>query len=56
MAAALALAWEGLEDIRPTRLGRYGAVDPALAATLEPALTTLIDLTLALLRAVEGHE
>ena len=55
MAAALALAWEGLEDIRPARLGRYGPVDPALTATLEPALADLIARTLALLRAAEGR-
>lgn len=52
IAGLLALAWESLEDARAAKLGRYGAVAPALAAGLDPHIEQLIALVLALERAV----
>jgi hypothetical protein len=37
-----------LEEIRPDRLKRYGAVDPALNETLSPGLERLIELVRAI--------
>lgn len=48
----LAIAWEGLEEARSTKLGRYGAVGPALAARLDPHIDRLVELVLALERHV----
>lgn len=49
----LAIAWEGLEDARSTKLGRYGVVDPTLAARLDPHIDRLVELVLALERHVQ---
>ena len=40
----LSSAWVNLEEVRPRKLKRYGAVDPALMDTLEPPLARLIQL------------
>lgn len=42
MAALLATSWSDLEDTRPAKLRRYGAVDPALVAPLDGAVEALI--------------
>lgn len=55
IAGLLALAWEGLEDARAAKLRRYGAVDPALADSLDPRVERLIALVLALERAVSDQ-
>ncbi len=34
--------WADLEDTRPAKLGRYGAVDPALVPLLDPPIVRLI--------------
>ncbi len=40
--------WSDLEDLRPARLDRYGAVDPTLEATLGPRIEALIASVLAI--------
>jgi hypothetical protein len=40
----MASAWVNLEEIRPNRLHRYGAVDPTLTETLTPRLERLSQL------------
>ena len=42
------ILWSDLEDIRPHRLARYGAVDPALEATLGPSIERLIQGVLSI--------
>lgn len=39
--------WTNLEEIRPERLRRFGAVDPTLTETLAPGLERLIQLVWA---------
>lgn len=53
--AALVSAWEGLEDAHAKKLARYGPVDPALEAALDPLIERLIALTFAVLRALENQ-
>lgn len=47
IVAEMSSAWANLEDMRPARLRRYGAVDPALDDKLTPRLEHLIHLVLA---------
>jgi len=42
IAARLGLVWETLEDTQPSRLRRYGNVDPSLEASLGPHIQHLI--------------
>jgi hypothetical protein len=52
----MSLAWVSLEEIRPRRLRRYGAVDPTLSATIEPRLDHLAQLVRAIqVLASEGE-
>lgn len=44
IAAALASAWEVLEDTRPEKLRRYGPVRPELAERLAPHIERLLEL------------
>lgn len=53
MIAELSISWTQLVDSRSDRLDRYGAVDPELKSTLDPALTELIDGCLSMVRALE---
>ena len=48
ISALLSVRWESLEDTRPQKLHRYGAVDPKLVSELGPAIERLIDLVLAM--------
>lgn len=48
IVAEMTSSWTNLEEIRPDRLKRYGAVDPALNETLSPGLERLIDLVRAM--------
>ncbi len=47
IVAEMSVAWADLEDMRPPKLRRYGAVDPTLNETLAPRLERLIELVLA---------
>jgi len=49
IVAEMSIIWTYLEDMRPSKLRRYGAVDPALSETLPPRLERLI----ASVRAVQ---
>jgi hypothetical protein len=40
--AEMVVVWSNLEDMRPHKLRRYGAVDPTLNKTLAPRLEQLI--------------
>jgi hypothetical protein len=42
--AKMALTWSGLNEVLSSKLKRYGEVDPALSASLDPCLNRLIDL------------
>jgi hypothetical protein len=42
LVALLATNWQDLEDERPTKLGRYGPVDPAVTPALDAGITQLI--------------
>jgi hypothetical protein len=42
--AEMISTWTNLEEIRPERLRRFGAVDPTLTETLAPSLERLIQL------------
>lgn len=42
--AEMTSAWTNLEEVRPERLHRFGAVDPTLTQTLTPGLERLIQL------------
>lgn len=53
MIAELSISWTQLVDSRSDRLDRYGAVDPELKSTLDPALTELIDGCLSMVRVLE---
>lgn len=54
IAAFLAASWSDLEDTRPAKLRRYGAVDPALVAPLDAAIEQLMG-NLDALRAIESE-
>jgi hypothetical protein len=56
IAADLTLAWVNLQDLRPSRLGGYGAVDPSLTETLAPRLERLGDLAVAIRDLASGGE
>lgn len=51
--AAMAQAWADLYDTLSPKLRRYGAVDPALAETLDPHIRSLIRLTYELGQAAK---
>jgi hypothetical protein len=40
--------WTALEDTKSTKLRRYGRVDPALSASLDPEIEQLIHLVIAM--------
>lgn len=42
--AEMTSTWTNLEEIRPERLRRFGAVDPTLTETLTPGLERLVQL------------
>ncbi len=44
----LSVTWESLEELHSRRLKSYGEVDPQLKETLDPAVTRLTRLVLAL--------
>jgi hypothetical protein len=44
IVAEMSSAWTNLEEVRPERLRRFGAVDPTLTETLTPGLERLIQL------------
>lgn len=46
IVAEMSNAWAHLEDLRPSKLQRYGDVDPILDETLAPQLERLIRLVL----------
>lgn len=48
IVAEMSVAWADLEDMRPSKLRRYGAVDPALSETLAPRLERLMELVLVI--------
>jgi hypothetical protein len=48
IVAEMSVAWVDLEDLRPPKLRRYGAVDPSLSETLAPRLERLSSLVLAI--------
>ncbi len=45
--------WADLGDTRPAKLGRYGPLDPALAAALDPPIARLTALVEAMCKEVE---
>lgn len=48
IVAEMGTIWANLEDLRPPKLQRYGAVDPSLVETLTPRLERLIGWVLAI--------
>jgi len=48
IVAEMGAVWSRLEDLRPSKLRRYGSVDPSLDETLAPRLEQLIHLVLAI--------
>lgn len=46
IVAEMSSAWANLEDLRPSKLRRYGSVDPVLDETWSPRLERLIRLVL----------
>jgi len=55
IAGTLALTWEMLEEMRPRKLGNYGAVDPTLEETLDPILQRLIELSFQITDIARGE-
>jgi hypothetical protein len=49
------ILWADLEELRPSTLDRYGAVDPALEATLGPRIEALIQSVLAVVELAKGE-
>jgi len=45
--------WADLGDTRPAKLARYGQLDPALAAVLDPPIARLTELVEAMCKEVE---
>ena len=54
--ALLNISWENLGEIDSRRLRAYGAVDPELRSTLDPAARRLADLVFALQAELAGGE
>ena len=52
--AKMALTWSGLNEVLSSKLKRYGEVDPALSASLDPCLNRLIDLALQIAEVARG--
>jgi hypothetical protein len=50
IVAQLSVDWSDLNDLRPHTLRRYGEVDPAVAAVLQPAIEQLIATVQVLLK------
>jgi len=48
IVAEMSAAWAHLDDLRPSKLRRYGNVDPTLEQTLTPRLERLIHLVLTI--------
>lgn len=48
LLGTVTILWSDLEDLRPARLDRYGAVDPTLEETLGPRIEALIHCVLAI--------
>ena len=53
MIAELSISWTQLVDSRSDKLGRYGEVDPALKATLDPAIDQMIEDCLSMVRLLD---
>jgi hypothetical protein len=51
--APLAQMWAALEDTTSAKLGRYGPIDPALPAELDPTIERLIALLEEILAVLE---
>jgi hypothetical protein len=56
LAGALAADWANLEDVRPTKLDRYGAVDPAIVTPLGAALDQLIQIIFAMMALTRAQD
>jgi hypothetical protein len=56
VSGAATVLWCDLEDIRPSTLNRYGAVDPALEATIGPPIERLIQGVLAIEALVKAEQ
>jgi len=56
IVAEMSNAWAHLEDLRPSKLQRYGSVDPILGETLTPRLERLIRLVLAVEELARSEE
>lgn len=56
IVAEMSNAWAHLEDLRPSKLQRYGSVDPILNETLAPRLERLIHLVLAIDELARSRE
>jgi hypothetical protein len=50
------LLWCDVEDIRPQKLGRYGAINPQAYEALGPPIQQLIDLMLAIDGVASGKQ
>ncbi len=48
IAGLMRVSWESLAEVKSRRLRAYGHVDPALRATLDPAVERLMELVSAL--------
>jgi hypothetical protein len=55
IAGTLALTWEMLEEMRPRKLGNYGAVNPTREETLDPILQRLIELSFQMMDMARGE-
>ncbi len=53
--AALSVSWADLCDARSSKLQRYGAVHPGLAAVLDPSIERLAELALSIANLMQ-HE
>lgn len=56
LVGTASILWSDLEDIRPSRLTRYGAVDPTLEATLGPSIERLIQGVLSIEAIAKSDE
>ncbi len=56
LVGTASILWADLEDIRLRTLARYGAVDPALEATLGPTIERLIQGVLSIETIVRDEE
>lgn len=56
MMAEFTLLWCDLEDVRPKKLGGYGAVHPQAYPALEPPIQRLIQLVLLIDAVAQGRQ